>query len=51
MNALSNVAMRASPGPRTDAKPAKTTALFCGRASGASLCLAVHDLDLNAGIF
>ena len=51
MNALSNASMRAIPGPRTDAKPAKTTALFCGRASGASICLAVHDLDLNAGIF
>jgi hypothetical protein len=51
MNALENASMGAIPDPRTDANPAKTIALFCGRASGASLCSAVHDLDLNAGIF
>jgi hypothetical protein len=51
MHAPSNASMRAIPYPQTDVSPAEVIALFCGRASGASLCLIVHDLDLNAGIF
>jgi hypothetical protein len=51
MNALSNVSMCAISDARTDANRAKTIALFCGRVWGASLCLAVNDLDLSAEFF
>jgi hypothetical protein len=51
MNTISNVSMRAIPDPGLTQNLAKTIALFCDCVSGSSLYLAVHDLDLNAGIF
>jgi hypothetical protein len=50
MRALSNALLRAISHPQTDVSPAEVIALFCGRASGASLSSTAHDLDLNAGI-